>query len=98
MNLDLLKKLMNIRVLSGIFILEFCLFYGIFFCFQVFRLGFGCGGFFGIYNLFFVYEEGILVIKEVFGNGIIFFDILDLCGDKYDNEIMVGIYLFYYKF
>lgn len=57
---------------------------------EVSRLGFGCGGLSGIYNLPLTHEEGISVIKQAFSRGITFFDTSDVYGENNDNEIMIG--------
>ncbi|CAK9136039.1 unnamed protein product [Ilex paraguariensis] len=57
---------------------------------EVSRLGFGCMGLTGIYNPPVPDEEGISMIKEVFNNGITFFDTSDVYGLNNANEILLG--------
>ncbi|XP_028107252.1 perakine reductase-like isoform X2 [Camellia sinensis] len=57
---------------------------------KVSRLGFGCGGLSGILNAPLSHEAGCSILKEAFHKGITFFDTADVCGQKHDNEIMIG--------
>ncbi|XP_028107251.1 perakine reductase-like isoform X1 [Camellia sinensis] len=57
---------------------------------EVSRLGFGCGGLSGILNAPLSHEAGCSILKEAFHKGITFFDTADVCGQKHDNEIMIG--------
>ncbi|XP_077248020.1 putative aldo-keto reductase 1 isoform X2 [Tasmannia lanceolata] len=57
---------------------------------EVSKLGFGCAGLSGSYNIPLSHEDGGLVIKDAFHKGITFFDTSDIYGANNDNEILVG--------
>uniref|UniRef100_A0A2P2KCE7 NADP-dependent oxidoreductase domain-containing protein n=2 Tax=Rhizophora mucronata TaxID=61149 RepID=A0A2P2KCE7_RHIMU len=56
---------------------------------EVSRLGFGCMGLSGVYNVPISVEEGISIIKNAFSRGITFFDTSDAYG-PHTNEVLVG--------
>ncbi|XP_022858362.1 perakine reductase-like isoform X4 [Olea europaea var. sylvestris] len=57
---------------------------------EVSKLGYGCMGLTGIYNVPVPDEEGIAIIKEAFSKGITFFDTSDIYGANNANEYLVG--------
>ncbi|XP_078179735.1 putative aldo-keto reductase 1 isoform X1 [Carex rostrata] len=56
---------------------------------EVSKLGFGCMGLTGVYNLPVSDDVGISIIKHAFDNGITFFDTSDAYGPQ-TNEILLG--------
>ncbi|KAL2478086.1 putative aldo-keto reductase 3 [Forsythia ovata] len=57
---------------------------------EVSKLGYGCMGLSGNYNIPVPEEEGIAVIKEAFSKGVTFFDTSDIYGTNHANEYLVG--------
>ncbi|KAL3505987.1 hypothetical protein ACH5RR_031369 [Cinchona calisaya] len=57
---------------------------------EVSKLAYGSAGLSGYYSGPVSYEEGCLMIKEVFKRGITFLDTAEIYGGDHHNEIMVG--------
>ncbi|KAH6757180.1 oxidoreductase superfamily protein [Perilla frutescens var. hirtella] len=57
---------------------------------EVSRVGFGCGSLSGILNAPLSHEDGIVILKRAFNNGLTFFDTADIYGKHGHNEIMIG--------
>ncbi|XP_022856357.1 perakine reductase-like [Olea europaea var. sylvestris] len=57
---------------------------------EVSKLGYGCMGLTGSYNVPVPDEEGIAIIKEAFSKGVTFFDTSDIYGVNNANEYLVG--------
>ncbi|KAH0726676.1 hypothetical protein KY284_002541 [Solanum tuberosum] len=58
--------------------------------FEVSKLGFGCMGLSGAYNIPVPEEEGIAIINEAFSKGVTFFDTSNFYGMDHANEYLVG--------